>query len=98
MSVNKNQLVDSVALAADLPKAQVAQTLDLIIETITQSLVQEEQVALIGFGTFTAKKRAARVGRDPRTGNPLQIPESNVAGFKSGKGLKEALNGVKVAQ
>lgn len=92
--MNKTQLVEAVAEAADLPKSKAATILDVILEEITQALVKGEQVVLVGFGTFSVKKRAARVGRDPRTGGSLQIPESIVAGFKAGKALKDAVNGV----
>lgn len=90
--MNKTQLVDLIASSADLPKAKAALVLDTILDEITQSLVKGDQVALVGFGTFNAKKRAARTGRDPRTGGALQIPESMVVSFKAGKGLKDAVN------
>lgn len=90
--MNKNQLIDSVSEAVDLPKSKVGEVLDSILDTITQSLIEKEQVAIAGFGTFSSKERAARVGRDPRTGNPLNIPASTVAGFKPAKALKDALN------
>jgi len=93
--VNKNQLVDAISESADLAKTKAAAVLDVVLNKITGALVDGEQIVLVGFGTFTVKKRAARVGRDPRTGGALQIPESMVAGFKAGKGLKDALNGRK---
>jgi DNA-binding protein HU-beta len=92
MQVNKTQLVDVISAAADLPKTKAAVILDTILDEITRTLVQGEQVALVGFGTFTVKKRAARTGRDPRTGGVLQIPETMVVAFKAGKGLKDAVN------
>ena len=96
--VNKTQLVDFVSESADLPKTKAAAVLDIILEKISAALADGEQVVLVGFGTFSAKKRAARVGRDPRTGNALQIPESVVAGFKAGKALKDAVNAVLIAE
>jgi DNA-binding protein HU-beta len=93
--VNKSQLVDSLSEIADLPKAKAAVVLDTVLEQITQALVEGEPVVLVGFGTFSVKKRAARVGRDPRTGGTLQIPAAVVANFKAGKALKDAVNLVK---
>lgn len=90
--MNKTQLVDEIALAADLPKTKAAAVLEAMLDTITRTLVVGDQVALVGFGTFTAKKRAARTGRDPRTGGVLQIPETMVVAFKAGKSLKDAVN------
>lgn len=92
--MNKTQLVDIVSESAELPKTKAAAVLDIILNQITAALAEGDQVVLVGFGTFSAKKRAARVGRDPRTGNALQIPESIVAGFKAGKALKDAVNAV----
>ncbi len=91
--MNKTQLVDAVSEAADLPKAKTAAVLEAILEQMTSALAKGEQIVLVGFGTFSSKKRAARVGRDPRTGGALQIPEAMVAGFKAGKALKDSLNG-----
>ena len=91
--MNKTQLVDAISEAADLPKTKTADVLDVILEQITSALARGEQIVLVGFGTFSSKKRAARVGRDPRTGGALQIPAAVVAGFKAGKALKDALNG-----
>jgi len=92
--VNKTQLVDALSLAADLSKSKAAEVLDLTLNEITRALSAGDQVVIARFGTFTVKKRAARVGRDPRTGGALQIPEAMVAGFKAGKALKDAVNGV----
>ncbi len=96
--VNKTQLVDAVSEAADLPKTKAAIVLDIILNKITEALAEGDQVALVGFGTFSVKKRAARVGRDPRTGGALQIPEVMVAGFKAGKALKDAVNTARVKE
>ncbi len=96
--MNKTQLVDAVAAIAELPKTKAVAILDVILEKITQTLAEGEQVVLVGFGTFSVKKRAARVGRDPRTGGALQIPEAMVVGFKAGKALKDAANGVLVKE
>lgn len=92
--MNKTQLVDSLALAADLPKTKAVEVLDIILNEITRSLAAGDPVVIARFGTFSIKKRAARIGRDPRTGGALQIPEAMVTGFKAGKALKDAVNGV----
>ncbi len=92
--MNKTQLVDAVAEKADLPKAKAAVAVDALLDAITGALQAEDAVALVGFGTWAVKKRAARVGRDPRTGGPLQIPAATVVGFKAGKALKDAVNSV----
>jgi DNA-binding protein HU-beta len=94
--VNKTQLVDAVAEVVSLPKATVASIVDATFDCIKNALTEQQQVVIAGHGTYIAKKRAARNGRDPRTGNPLQIPETIVASFKPGKGLKEAVNAVAV--
>lgn len=91
--VNKTQLVDSVAETSGLSKAESQRAVDATIEAITKALVGGDQVSILGFGNFVVKDRAARTGRDPRTGGPLQIPATKVAGFKPGKALKDAVNG-----
>ena len=75
-----------------MPKAAATRALDAMLETITDSLKQSEQVVLPGFGTFASKDRPPRTGRNPKTGEPIQIAASRVASFKAGKGLKDALN------
>jgi len=90
--VNKAELIDAVAENADISKAAATRAVDTVLESITTSLQKGEQVALIGFGTFSVKDRAARTGRNPRTGEPLQIPAAKVPSFKAGKALKDAVN------
>jgi DNA-binding protein HU-beta len=90
--VNKTQLIEAVAAAADLPKAAANRAVDAMLDAITGALKSEDQVALVGFGTFEVKKRAARVGRNPKTGEAINIAASNVPGFKAGKALKDAVN------
>ncbi len=94
--MNKTQLVDALSEIAELPKTKAVAILDVILDKIMQTLAEGEQVVLVGFGTFSVKKRAARVGRDPRTGGALQIPEAMVVSFKAGKALKDAANSVLV--
>jgi len=92
MIVNKTELIDAIAMAADLPKASAGRALDAVLDSITNELKNGEQVALVGFGTFSVKLRNARSGRNPQTGATIQIKASTVAGFKPGKALKDALN------
>lgn len=90
--MNKAELVESVASRADLSKSDAGDAVEAVFDTITRSLKKGDNVALVGFGTFSVKRRAARTGRNPRTGEPLEIPATNVPGFKAGKGLKDAVN------
>ena len=90
--MNKAELIDAIAESADLSKASATRALDATLDAITSQLVSGEQVTLVGFGTFSVKARAARTGRNPRTGEAIQIKASNVPGFKAGKALKDAVN------
>jgi DNA-binding protein HU-beta len=90
--MNKAELIDAVAEAADLSKASATRALDAAIDTITAALKGGDQVTLVGFGTFSVRPRAARTGRNPRTGETIQIKASNNPGFKAGKALKDAVN------
>jgi DNA-binding protein HU-beta len=90
--MNKGELIESVAASAGLSKADAGRAVDAIIESIAGALKGGSQVSLVGFGTFTVKARAARQGRNPRTGETIQIKASNVPGFKAGKALKDAVN------
>jgi|TARA_B100001996_G_scaffold34612_1_gene25886 DNA-binding protein HU-beta len=90
--MNKAELIDAVAEDSDLTKASAARALDSAIENITSALKSGNNVTLVGFGTFTVRRRDARMGRNPRTGEAIQIKASNVPGFKAGKALKDALN------
>lgn len=90
--MNKSELITAIATSADLPKTTAAAALDAVTAAITGALQRGESVTLVGFGTFEAKQRAAREGRNPQTGAAMQIAAAKVPGFKPGKGLKEALN------
>ncbi len=90
--MNKGEMIDAVAGSADLSKADAAKAVDAVFAAITNSLRGGDSVSMVGFGTFSVKKRAARNGRNPRTGQPLFIPASNAPGFKAGKALKDAVN------
>jgi len=90
--MNKAELIDTVAEAADLSKASAARAVDAVTDAIAEALKKDDQVTIVGFGTFSVRKRAARSGRNPRTGETINIKASNVPGFKPGKALKDAVN------
>ena len=90
--MSKQEIVDIVAERAEISKAAAAKALDAVFEGITEGLKKEGKVSFVGFGTFSAKKRAAREGINPLTKEPLKIPAKTVASFKAGSKLKDALN------
>lgn len=90
--MNKSELIEAIAASADISKAAAGRALDAITDSITNALKEGDQVALVGFGTFLVKERAARTGRNPQTGKPIDIPASNIPSFKAGKALKDAVN------
>ncbi len=90
--MNKNELIAVVAENIDMSKSDVAKAVDGVFEAITKSLQNATEVRLVGFGTFSISRRKATQGRNPRTGEAIQIPASNQPKFKAGKGLKEAVN------
>lgn len=92
LRVNKTELVEAIAASADLPKAAAGRALDAVVDAITNALKSNDQVVLVGFGTFAVKERAARTGRNPQTGNPIEIAAAKIPSFKPGKALKDAVN------
>ncbi len=90
--MNKTELTDVVAEATDLTKADAARAVDAVLGTITNTLAGGNQVAIVGFGTFLVRDRAARTGRNPQTGAEIQIAAAKVPAFKPGKALKDAVN------
>ena len=90
--MTKAELVDFIAEKADLTKADAGRALDAMVEGVTKGLKENGKVTLVGFGTFTAKQRAARDGINPLTKEPMKIPATVAASFKAGSKLKEALN------
>ena len=90
--MNKNDLVAAVADSTGLSKADCAKAVDGVFDAITDSLKAKTEVRLVGFGTFQVTRRAASKGRNPRTGESIDIPASNLPKFKAGKGLKAAVN------
>ncbi|CAM3593511.1 HU family DNA-binding protein [Vibrio sp. Of14-4] len=90
--MNKTQLVEKIAQNADLSKASAGRALDAFIEAVGDTLQSGDQVALVGFGTFSVRTRAARTGRNPKTGEEIKIAAANVPAFKAGKALKDSCN------
>jgi DNA-binding protein HU-beta len=90
--MNKGELIEAVAAAADLSKSDATKAVDAVVNSITRTLQKGDQVSIVGFGTFSVKDRAARTGRNPATGETIQIAASRAPGFKAGKALKDAVN------
>ncbi len=90
--MNKSDLVDAIAKTADLSKAAAVRALDATVDSIKKALKKGDTVSLVGFGTFKVGKRAARNGRNPRTGATIKIKAAKVPKFSAGKGLKDAVN------
>lgn len=90
--MNKGELTESIAEQADLTKADAKRALDACLDTIEGELMQGEKVTIPGFGTFSTSRRKARKGRNPQTGEEIQISARTVAKFKAGKNLAEAVN------
>ena len=90
--MNKSELIEAIAESADINKAEAGRALDATISAITGALKDGDQGALVGFGTFAVKDRAARTGRNPQTGAPIEIAAAKIPGFKAGKALKDAVN------
>ena len=90
--MNRNDLVDAVAERTGLAKSDAARAVEAVLGTVTETLQKGDAVVIAGFGTFAVKTRAARTGRNPRTGESIAIPASRVSSFKAGKALKDALN------
>ncbi len=90
--MNKSDLVDAIAKSAEISKAAAGRALDATVDTIKKALKKGDTVSLVGFGTFKVGKRAARNGRNPRTGATIKIKAAKVPKFSAGKGLKDAVN------
>lgn len=90
--MNKGDLIEAVSGEAGLSKADASRAVESLLSAITNALKGGNQVSLVGFGTFTVKKRSARTGRNPRTGEAIEIRASKVPGFRAGKALKDAVN------
>ena len=90
--MNKAEVIDAVAEAADISKASAGRAVDAMTDIIAGTLKKGDSVTLVGFGTFSVRQRAARAGRNPRTGETIQIEASTLPVFKPGKALKDAVN------
>jgi len=90
--MNKGDFIGSVADVAELSKADAARAVDAMIDVITKALKKGETITLVGFGTFSVRKRAARMGRNPQTKEQIKIKASKNPAFKAGKALKDAVN------
>lgn len=90
--MNKNELITAVAEKAGISKKDSESAVNAVVDAITESLKKGDKVQIVGFGTFEVKDRAARTGRNPATGEPVEIPASYAPTFKAGKALKEAVN------
>lgn len=90
--MNKQELIGSVADSAGLTRTDAGKAVEAVFDTITGALKRGDEVRLVGFGTFSATKRKASTGRNPRTGEPMQIKASTQPKFKAGKGLKDSVN------
>lgn len=90
--MNKSELIDAIAAKSNLTKASAAKALEGFVEAVTESLKNGDQVTIVGFGTFVVRNRDARTGRNPRTGETINIPASKLPAFKPGKALKDAVN------
>lgn len=89
--MNKKELIEAVAEKAGMPRAQAARAVDATLAAVAEALSEGKKVQLLGFGTFEAKTRPARQGRNPRTNEVLEIPESKSVGFKAGSALRAKL-------
>lgn len=90
--MNKFELIDAVARSADISKAKAALAVNGVTSAVTGALSDGDQVSIVGFGTFSVRDRAARIGRNPRTGEEIKIAEAKIPAFKPGKALKDAVN------
>jgi DNA-binding protein HU-beta len=90
--MNKSELIDAVASKTGLSRSDATNATDALLDSIVGTLQQGDQVTLVGFGTFSVRARAARSGRNPQTGETIQIKASNSPGFKAGKAFKDAVN------
>jgi len=91
--VNKTELIEHIAKTTDTSKASAARSMEAMIDAVRKTLKKGGTVSLVGFGTFAVGKRAARTGRNPRTGDTIKIKAAKVPKFRPGKGLKDAING-----
>jgi DNA-binding protein HU-beta len=92
MNMNKQELLDAIALAVGTSKSATAETIDAFVAFVTQAVAEGDGVQLVGFGAFSAGQRAARTGRNPRTGETIQIAAAKTVKFTAGKAFKDVVN------
>jgi DNA-binding protein HU-alpha len=92
VAMRKPELAAAIAERADLTKDKAGEVLNVLLDQITQTVAKKESVTLVGFGTFEARSRAKRKGKNPQTGQEIEIPASNTVAFKAGKALKDSVN------
>lgn len=90
--MNKQELIEAIAAKTGVSKAQTAETVDTLLEVVKKAVSKADTVQLIGFGSFSSGKRAARVGRNPKTGEEIKIPAAKTVKFTAGKAFKDAVN------
>jgi len=90
--MNKAEFIDAVATKGDMSKSDAESAVNAVLDSLTSAMAKGDQVTLVGFGTFLVRERKARTGRNPRTGEPLNIAAANTPSFKAGKALKDAVN------
>lgn len=90
--MTKTELVNSIVEKSELSKSDAEKAIKAFVDTVTEVLQQGDKIAMVGFGTFSVGDRAARVGKNPQTGEAINIPAAKVPKFKAGKALKEAIN------
>ena len=90
--MNKSDLIEAMADSADISKAAAGRALDGLIDAITNAVKNDDSVSIVGFGTFLLRERAARTGRNPKTGKEIEIAASKSPAFKAGKAFKDAVN------
>jgi DNA-binding protein HU-beta len=90
--MNKTDLIEAMADSADISKAAAGRALDGLIDAITKAVKNDDTVSIVGFGTFLLRERAARTGRNPKTGKEIEIAASKMPAFKAGKAFKDAVN------
>lgn len=90
--MNKSELIDAIASKSELSKADADRAYKAMVEVISETLAKDEQISLIGFGTFLVRERSERTGRNPRTGEEIKIAAAKIPSFKAGKALKDAVN------
>jgi DNA-binding protein HU-beta len=90
--MNKGELISHIAQSADITKSAATKAVDAFLESVSDTLSKGDSLSLVGFGTFAVKERAARTGRNPQTGQTIQISAAKIPSFKPGKSLKDAVN------